>query len=91
MKKLVPKHLRTAEFVARDLYNVSSFKELESKIAALESKDERGAALRSLPRHSSLRNKALIRIITGRKGKSRSCFERNSGFREKISVSIAFT
>ena len=44
MKKLVPKHPRTAEFVARDLYNVSSFKELESKITALESKDERGAA-----------------------------------------------
>jgi predicted helicase len=44
MKKLVPKHPRTDEFVAQSLYAVSSFKELEAKISALESKDERGAA-----------------------------------------------
>ena len=44
MKKLVPKHPRTHEFVAQGLYAVNSFKELEAKISALESKDERGAA-----------------------------------------------
>jgi predicted helicase len=44
MKELVPKHPRTAEFVAQGLYAVNSFKELEAKISALESKDERGAA-----------------------------------------------
>jgi predicted helicase len=44
MKKLVPKHSRTDEFVAQGLYAVNSFKELEAKISALESKDERGAA-----------------------------------------------
>jgi predicted helicase len=44
MIKLVPKHPRTAEFVAQGLYAVNSFKELEGKISALESKDERGAA-----------------------------------------------
>src|SRR6516225_9036849 len=43
-KKLVPKHPRTAEFVAQGLYAVNSFKELEAKISALECKDERGAA-----------------------------------------------
>jgi hypothetical protein len=43
-KKLVPKHPRTDEFVAQGLYAVNSFKELETKISALESKDERGAA-----------------------------------------------
>ena len=40
MKKLVPKHPRTDEFVAQGLYSVSSFKELEAKISALGSKDE---------------------------------------------------
>jgi predicted helicase len=44
MKKLVPKHPRTDEFVAQGLYAVNSFKELEAKISALETKDERGAA-----------------------------------------------
>ena len=44
MKKLVPKHPRTTEFVAQDLYAVNSFKELEAKISALVTKDERGAA-----------------------------------------------
>jgi predicted helicase len=44
MKKLVSKHPRTAEFVAQGLYAVDSFKELEAKISALESKDERGTA-----------------------------------------------
>jgi hypothetical protein len=44
MKKLVPKHPRTDEFVAQGLYAVNSFKELEVKISALETKDERGVA-----------------------------------------------
>jgi hypothetical protein len=44
MKKLVPKHPRTAEFVAQGLYAVNSFKDLEAKISALETKDDRGAA-----------------------------------------------
>ena len=40
----IPKHPRTAEFVAQGLYAVNSFKELEAKISALETKDDRGAA-----------------------------------------------
>ena len=44
MEKLVPKHPRTAQFVAEGLYAVNSFKELEAKISALESEGKRGAA-----------------------------------------------
>jgi predicted helicase len=44
MKKVVPKHPRTVEFVAHGLYAVNSFKELEAKISALESEGKRGAA-----------------------------------------------
>jgi hypothetical protein len=44
LKKLVPKHPRTAEFVAQGLYAVNSFKELEAKISALESDNNKGAA-----------------------------------------------
>ena len=40
----IPKHPRVAEFVAQGLYKVNSFRELETKISALRSKDERGAA-----------------------------------------------